>query len=239
MNLGKKILKIRKDNKMSQDEFAEILNVTRQTISNWENSKNYPDIETLIKISDKFNISLDILLKGDKKMINTIDKQVKDSKKFKLFIIFLISLILIISGFIISTKYIKAEQNKKVEIKYQEIMTNIKMLGFGERDGIGYSSIIEDGITYKVYVKKPEILDPHISATTEWKEEEAIIIDYDGKRVAVTYINENNTTIYCDKKGNLLNKKQVAKNNGIYQKYQERTTKIITRMVELFENIYQ
>lgn len=41
MNLGKKILKIRKDNKMSQDEFAEILDVTRQTISNWENFKNY------------------------------------------------------------------------------------------------------------------------------------------------------------------------------------------------------
>ena len=58
MNLGNKIQEIRKKNKMSQEEFAEIFNVTRQTISSWENSKSYPDIETLIKLSDKFDISL-------------------------------------------------------------------------------------------------------------------------------------------------------------------------------------
>ena len=102
MNLGKKIVKIRKDNKMSQEELAEALNVTRQTISNWENSKNYPDIETLILISDKFNISLDILLKGDKEMIENIDKKIKNNKKLKDIIIALIIIIflLIISIFI-------------------------------------------------------------------------------------------------------------------------------------------
>ena len=81
MNLGNKILKLRKDNKMSQEDFAEALNVTRQTVSNWENLKNYPDIETLILISDKFNISLDILLKGDREMIKSIDKKIKDYSK--------------------------------------------------------------------------------------------------------------------------------------------------------------
>ena len=84
MNLDEKIRKIRKDNKMSQDNLAEILNVTRQTISNWENGKNYPDIETLIKISDKFNISLDILLKENMNMVKKIDKNVKDTKKYKI-----------------------------------------------------------------------------------------------------------------------------------------------------------
>lgn len=83
MNLGNKILKLRKDNKMSQEDFAEALNVTRQTVSNWENLKNYPDIETLILISDKFNISLDILLKGDREMIKSIDKKIKDYSKWK------------------------------------------------------------------------------------------------------------------------------------------------------------
>ena len=61
--LGKKLTEIRKENKMSQEEFAELFNVSRQTVSAWENSKSYPDIETLIRISEKFNISLDILLK--------------------------------------------------------------------------------------------------------------------------------------------------------------------------------
>ena len=59
MNLGNKISEIRKKNKMSQEEFAELFNVTRQTISSWENSKSYPDIETLIKISDKLMIYYD------------------------------------------------------------------------------------------------------------------------------------------------------------------------------------
>lgn len=94
MDLGKKILDIRKDNKMSQEDFAEIFNVTRQTISSWENSKSYPDIETLIKMSDKFNVSLDILLKGDKKMIKNIDENVKNNKRNKKIIIILITIII-------------------------------------------------------------------------------------------------------------------------------------------------
>ena len=83
MNLGKQLLKIRKDNKMSQEDFAELFNVTRQTISSWENSKSYPDIETLVKISNQFHISLDILLKGDTEMIKNIDRSIKDSSKYK------------------------------------------------------------------------------------------------------------------------------------------------------------
>ena len=83
MNLGNQLVKIRKDNKMSQEDFAEIFNVTRQTISSWENSKSYPDIETLIKISDQFHISLDILLKGDKNMIKKITNVQKDNTKLK------------------------------------------------------------------------------------------------------------------------------------------------------------
>ena len=100
MNLGNKILKIRKDNKMSQEQFSEILNVTRQTVSNWENGKNYPDIETLIMISDKFNVSLDILLKGDKEMIKDINKKIKNNKILKIIIIVLIIVIIgLIVGF--------------------------------------------------------------------------------------------------------------------------------------------
>ena len=83
MKLGNKICKIRKDNNLTQEDFAEKYNVTRQTISSWENSKSYPDLDTLVKISDDFNISLDVLLKEDKKVIEKISKSQKDSKKFK------------------------------------------------------------------------------------------------------------------------------------------------------------
>ena len=65
MTLGNNIKKIRNDANMSQEDFAEMFGVTRQTISNWETSKSYPDLGTLIEISDSFEISLDILLKED------------------------------------------------------------------------------------------------------------------------------------------------------------------------------
>lgn len=89
MELGKNITKIRKQNNLTQADFAEKYYVTRQTISNWENGKSYPDLETLVKISDDFNISLDILLKEDNKMIKDISKKQKDYKLFKIFIIIL------------------------------------------------------------------------------------------------------------------------------------------------------
>ena len=76
MNFDKKISGLRKQNKMSQEEFAELFGVTRQTISSWENKKSYPDVETLIKISDKFAISLDTLLKEDKELVKNWNNKI-------------------------------------------------------------------------------------------------------------------------------------------------------------------
>ena len=120
MNLGDKLIELRKENKMSQEKFAEILGVTRQTISNWENYKNYPDISTIIKISDVFHISLDILLKGDTKMVSNMDKQIKDSKKYKSILVTLgimFGIILILFGsYALHYHSVKKELEEKFEI---------------------------------------------------------------------------------------------------------------------------
>ena len=50
---------------MSQEELAEAVFVTRQTVSNWETGKSYPDIQSLLRLSALFGISLDQLIKGD------------------------------------------------------------------------------------------------------------------------------------------------------------------------------
>ena len=55
--------------KLSQEELSEKVYVTRQTISNWENDKSYPDIHSLLLLSSTFNISLDQLIKGDVKIM--------------------------------------------------------------------------------------------------------------------------------------------------------------------------
>ncbi|VYU66758.1 helix-turn-helix domain-containing protein [Clostridium paraputrificum] len=65
MKIGKQIKKYRTEMELSQDELAEKIFVSRQTISNWENNKNYPDVKSLLLLSSLFSVSLDILVKGD------------------------------------------------------------------------------------------------------------------------------------------------------------------------------
>lgn len=74
MEISTQIKKFRNTMKLSQEDLAEKIYVTRQTISNWENEKSYPDIHSLLLLSSLFNVSLDQLIKGDveimKKEIN-------------------------------------------------------------------------------------------------------------------------------------------------------------------------
>ena len=65
MELGKQIKKHRQEAHLSQEELANRVYVSRQTISNWENDKSYPDVNSLVLLSEIFQISLDKLIKGD------------------------------------------------------------------------------------------------------------------------------------------------------------------------------
>ncbi len=69
MELGKQIKKYRNEKELSQTALAERVFVSRQTISNWENDKSYPDIKSLVLLSEIFEISLDQLIKGDVDMM--------------------------------------------------------------------------------------------------------------------------------------------------------------------------
>lgn len=75
MNIGKKLVQLRHDQQLSQDDLALKLHVSRQTISNWENDRTYPDINSLIMLSDIFNISLDALIKEDLPMMKNRIRQ--------------------------------------------------------------------------------------------------------------------------------------------------------------------
>ncbi|HOA00124.1 helix-turn-helix transcriptional regulator [Ruminococcus sp.] len=81
MEIGNQIKKHRTRLKWSQETLAENAYVSRQTISNWENGKSYPDIHSLLILGKLFNISLDELVKGDvETMNNEISKN--EVKKF-------------------------------------------------------------------------------------------------------------------------------------------------------------
>ena len=84
MEIGKKLKNARVQSGMTQENVAEKINVSRQTISNWENEKSYPDIISVIELSNLYSISLDVLLKGDEKMIEYLGEStnvVKSNKK--------------------------------------------------------------------------------------------------------------------------------------------------------------
>lgn len=82
MELGKQIKKYRSGLGISQDALAEKIYVSRQTISNWENGKSYPDINSLLHLSEVFHVSIDILIKGD---IDEMKEEIKqeDRQRFK------------------------------------------------------------------------------------------------------------------------------------------------------------
>ncbi len=83
MKLGQTIVEIRKEHNLTQEDFAKEFSVTRQTVSNWENERSYPDLLTLIKISDTYNYSLDRMLKEDVAMTETMNRSIRLGDKYE------------------------------------------------------------------------------------------------------------------------------------------------------------
>lgn len=140
MDLGKTLQDLRKSKNISQEDIASILNVSRQTISNWENSKSYPDILSLMTLCDIYKISFDDLLKDNKDLLNIIKK--KERKKniiiTCIFAIIVPSLILLyclffrnyfdkISSIKSEIQMIISSNNSLVEIKKSKIYNKDEM----------------------------------------------------------------------------------------------------------------
>ena len=67
MSFGNRLYELRKSRNISQEELAELLDVSRQSISKWENDKAYPEMTRLLYMSDYFGVSLDYLMRGVEK----------------------------------------------------------------------------------------------------------------------------------------------------------------------------
>ena len=93
MELNEQIKKHRTEMKLSQEELAEKIYVTRQSISNWENGKTYPDIHSLLLLSSLFGISLDQLVKGDIEIMKEEIKKEEIAKMNRYGIIYTVMLI--------------------------------------------------------------------------------------------------------------------------------------------------
>ena len=78
MNFGEQFKKIRTEKKLTQEQVASQLHLSRQAVSNWENNKNLPDIEMVVDIARTFQLSLDELILGDSAENNMTAKLIKD-----------------------------------------------------------------------------------------------------------------------------------------------------------------
>ncbi|MBS5112212.1 MAG: helix-turn-helix transcriptional regulator [Coprobacillus cateniformis] len=97
MKIGEKLRDARNQKGLTQEEVADEIHVSRQTISNWENNRSYPDIISVILLSDLYQMSLDVLLKGDKDMIEHLNEStnIVNSNK-KLIIMGLLNIVVFI-----------------------------------------------------------------------------------------------------------------------------------------------
>lgn len=78
MTMGEKLAKLRREHNLTQEQFAELLLVSRQSVSKWELNTTYPDTEKLIRISKLFDCSLDYLLKDE---IEQMDINVEEANE--------------------------------------------------------------------------------------------------------------------------------------------------------------
>ena len=97
MEIGQKLKTKRTAAGLSQEALAEKIGVSRQTISNWENNRSYPDIGSILKLSDLYDVSLDELLKEDQKMRQHVEETAKLTSRW-LNILFELAILLLPFG---------------------------------------------------------------------------------------------------------------------------------------------
>lgn len=155
-----------------------------QTVSNWEKEKNYPDLETLIFMSEEFHISLDVMLKEDKKMAKKLNEEIKFSKKFKKNAIIILLCILCVlgigaAGWGLAWKHSKNTLEAKFEI-------GVEKNGFYFDEGRGYYKKVVDQEGY--YTLPNQSMPGYFDFTRHFHN---TVLDYvtveDGKNIQIRW----------------------------------------------------
>ena len=160
MQIGNQIKKYRESLKLSQEDLADKIFVTRQTISNWETNKNYPDIKSISLLCNLFDVSLDQFIEGDieemKKKIS--EKEMSDYNRIS--ILFIIEMIIVLVSAYPLLKFLKIAgiiiwvimliitliTSLKIEKFYKkhDIRTYKEIVAFTEGKSLSKNEIIEE-----------------------------------------------------------------------------------------------
>lgn len=140
MEIGSKIKEARLEKKLTQENVANILNVSRSTISSWEVGRSYPDLDNLVSISDLYDVSLDNLLREDANMIKKLSLDTKQKKRLQIIISILLLFIILTVGYayMLSKSY-----NSGIEVPLNEInISDITLSSVNHNDA-------DTGITFQ------------------------------------------------------------------------------------------
>lgn len=143
MNIGDKIKEQRLRKEITQEQLSALLNVSRSTVSSWEVGRNYPDLETIVAISDLFGISLDNLLREDTTMTKNLSNKLRWNGRYKKILLVIGILFLIYAGF-----------NLKLRLDEKRYLTNLSAHSW-ENDDIRYLggyALKEKGVLYSTYI---------------------------------------------------------------------------------------
>ncbi|MFD3449449.1 helix-turn-helix domain-containing protein [Microbacteriaceae bacterium 4G12] len=221
MNIGKKIKHLRLINKMTQEDVANQLFISRQVISKWELGKSLPDLTNLLALSRLFNVSIDSLLKEDSNLQNQIIKQSNYKRYLMMAYVYIYSLFTIIVilccfvAFLLIPKDIKTSDIKvinshfyketdKKEILY--IYSELKPF-FSNYSGNYSLKIKEHEIDIHAYrnsipFKNKDVLfsiTKDISHGIDWEEKDVYIVDENNNKILI-YNHINKQLYYQIKK---------------------------------------
>lgn len=160
MQIGNQIKKYRESLKLSQEDLADKIFVTRQTISNWETNKNYPDIKSISLLCNLFDVSLDQFIEGDIEEMKKIISEKEMSDYNRISILFIIEMIIVLVSAYPLLKFLKIAgiiiwvimliitliTSLKIEKFYKknDIRTYKEIVAFTEGKSLSKNEIIEE-----------------------------------------------------------------------------------------------
>ena len=125
MKIGDKLKEARLKKNMTQEEVAEKIFVSRQSISNWENNKTYPDIGNVIALSDLYDVSLDELLKGSDNFMKHLEESTDLVKSNKKLIGLIILALIIVVAMALFTEFMPERLNMVAIFTLSIILTGL------------------------------------------------------------------------------------------------------------------
>lgn len=247
MNIGDRIKENRLKKVLTQDQLAQLLNVSRSTVSSWEVGRNYPDLDTVISICDLFDLSLDSLLRDDKEMTKDVSQKLKMNRYY--------NILLIVIGLIISAYLSIHTTSQMNEIRYRHNLTAygweiVHSPNFQDRQN--EYELKEDNITYWINIMPTGLIDfpiyiekPNIIAN---KDGFVVSVENDNHfRVSNFRQNDDRMTfdisVRVDKDGQLIKKYSPLSNpesdkvDEYLKKYKEIHVELINKSIEKRQEI--